>query len=165
MRVIKRILPAPMVSIFLLVLWLALARSASAGAWVIGLALALGIPVFATNVRPAGGPLRHPMVAARYFLRVYSDVLVSNFLVGRDLIRWRWRKPSAKFLIIPLDLRDPTALAVMAMVTTVVPGTVWSELALDRSALRLHVWDVTDDDAFIANFKCRYEAPLREIFE
>lgn len=51
------------------------------------------------------------------------------------------------------------------MVTTVVPGTVWSELALDRSALLLHVWNVDREDAFVTRFKERYEQPLREIFE
>ena len=51
------------------------------------------------------------------------------------------------------------------MITTIVPGTVWSELALDRSRLLLHVFDVDDDAAFVAHFKARYERPLQEIFE
>jgi multicomponent K+:H+ antiporter subunit E len=68
-------------------------------------------------------------------------------------------------VVIPLELRDPLGLAVLAMVTTVVPGTVWSELALDRSALLLHVWDVHEKEAFVSRFKARYERPLREIFE
>lgn len=165
MTILKRVLPAPLTALFLLALWLALARSTTAGAWLIGLILAVAVPILSSNLRPVRGPLQHPWVAARYFLRVGTDVLVSNFQVGRDLVGWRWRQPTAKFLVIPLELRDPTGLAVLAMVTTVVPGTVWCELALDRSALRLHVWDVTDDDVFIANFKCRYEAPLRKIFE
>ena len=38
-------------------------------------------------------------------------------------------------------------------------------LALDRSALLLHVWDVPEEGAFVARFKARYEKPLREIFE
>jgi multicomponent K+:H+ antiporter subunit E len=46
-----------------------------------------------------------------------------------------------------------------------VPGTVWSELAPDRSALLLHVWDVDEEPAFVARYKARYEKPLREIFE
>jgi len=46
-----------------------------------------------------------------------------------------------------------------------VPGTVWSELAVDRSAMLLHVWDAPDEADFVARFKARYEAPLREIFE
>ena len=51
------------------------------------------------------------------------------------------------------------------MVTTIVPGTVWSEIALDRSELLLHVWNVRDEPAFVARFKARYEKPLIEIFE
>jgi multicomponent K+:H+ antiporter subunit E len=51
------------------------------------------------------------------------------------------------------------------MITTVVPGTVWSELALDRSVLLLHVFDLDDEAAFIEHFKDTYERPLMEIFE
>jgi multicomponent K+:H+ antiporter subunit E len=51
------------------------------------------------------------------------------------------------------------------MVTTVVPGTVWCELAVDRRAMLLHVWDVDEELAFVARFKARYEKPLQEIFE
>ena len=47
---------------------------------------------------------------------------------------------------------------------TVVPGTVWCELAHDRSALRLHVFDMADEAIFIRHFKTRYELPLKEIF-
>ena len=73
--------------------------------------------------------------------------------------------PRAAFVTIPLDLRDANGLAALAMITTVVPGTVWSELALDRSALLLHVFDLDDEARFVARFKARYERPLMEIFE
>ena len=51
------------------------------------------------------------------------------------------------------------------MITTVVPGTIWSELALDRSILLLHVFDLEDEAPFIEHFKTTYERPLMEIFE
>jgi len=47
----------------------------------------------------------------------------------------------------------------------VIPGTVWSELAPDRSSLLVHVFDLDDEAAFIAHFKADYEHPLKEIFE
>ena len=68
-------------------------------------------------------------------------------------------------MVVPLELRDAHALAALAVITTVMPGTVWSELAPDRSALLLHVFDLADEAAFIAHFKARYEQPLKEIFE
>jgi multicomponent K+:H+ antiporter subunit E len=109
--------------------------------------------------------VRRPGVIVRFVLLVCRDVLVSNFEVAWGVIKWRWRRPNSRFVVIPLELRDPLGLAALSMVTTVVPGTVWSELALDRSALMLHVWNVDQEAQFIARFKARYEQPLREIFE
>jgi multicomponent K+:H+ antiporter subunit E len=78
----------------------------------------------------------------------------------------RRRALMSAFVLIPLELRDANGLATLAMITTIVPGTVWCELAPDRSAFRLHVFDVEEDDeAFVARFKARYERPLQEIFE
>jgi multicomponent K+:H+ antiporter subunit E len=73
--------------------------------------------------------------------------------------------PRSAFVRIPLDLRDANGLAALAVITTIVPGTVWCELALDGSALLLHVFDVDDEPAFVAHYKARYERPLMEIFE
>jgi multicomponent K+:H+ antiporter subunit E len=157
--------PAPLASAALFALWLALARSTSVGQILFGIGLAFAVPLVTRNLRTQVR-VRRPLVIARFILRVGADVVRSNLAVAWGVIVWRWRRPVSKFVIIPLDLRDPVGLAALAMVTTVVPGTVWSELALDRSALLLHVWNVDDEEtAFVARFKARYEQPLREIFE
>jgi multicomponent K+:H+ antiporter subunit E len=72
--------------------------------------------------------------------------------------------PSA-FVRIPLDVRDPNALAVLSMIVCLTPATAWAELSLDRSVLLLHVLLLEDEAELIANFKHRYERPLMEIFE
>jgi multicomponent K+:H+ antiporter subunit E len=164
--VFKRLVPTPLLSAALLALWLVLARSVSLGHLILGLALGLVVPRITASLRPTTARVRRPLVIVRFILTVGYDVVVSNFQVAWGVVAWRWRKPHARFVIVPLELRDPLGLTGLAMVTTVVPGTVWSELALDRSALMLHVWDVGDEEAaFVANFKARYEKPLREIFE
>jgi multicomponent K+:H+ antiporter subunit E len=109
--------------------------------------------------------VRRPLALVRYIGAVAHDVLVSSFEVAWGVLAWRWRPAHSRFVVIPLELRDPVGLAVLAVVTTIVPGTVWSELALDRSRVMLHVWDVTEDEAFIRRYKARYEQPLQEIFE
>lgn len=164
MKLFKRLLPAPLMSAALLALWLVLARSVSAGQVVIGLLLALAAPLVSASLMPTVH-VKRPLVVVRFILRVGHDVVLSNIEVALGVVFWRQRRPLAKFVIIPLELRDPVGLAALAMVTTAVPGTVWSELALDRSAMLLHVWDVGEEDAFVARFKARYEVPLREIFE
>ncbi|HKP57783.1 MAG TPA: Na+/H+ antiporter subunit E [Polyangiales bacterium] len=160
-----KLIPAPLTSVALLALWLALARTASAGQLLLGIALALVVPLSTQGLRPTAVRLRRPWVVVRYILTVSLDVLRSNADVAWGVVTWRWRRARSQFVIVPLELRNPVALAALCMVTTVVPGTVWSELALDRSALLLHVWDMGDADTFVARFKARYEKPLREIFE
>lgn len=73
--------------------------------------------------------------------------------------------PQGGFVTVPLDLRDPSGLAVLAAIMCVIPGTIWSELALDRSALLVHLFDLEDAQGEIELIKNRYERPLMEIFE
>ena len=160
----RRWLPSPLLSASLAALWLLLNDSVSPGHLLIALVVALLAPVLAAPLRPAGGPLRKPMVLARLVLHVGVDVVVSALQVAVGVLRQRTRPPRAGFVLVPLDLRDAHGLAALAMITTVVPGTVWSELAPDRSAVRLHVFDVEDEAEFIAHYKARYERPLTEIF-
>jgi multicomponent K+:H+ antiporter subunit E len=162
---LQKLVPAPLTTSSLFALWLVLAPSTSAGQILLGAALALVVPIVTSKLRPTTVRVRRPLVVVHYILTVGYDVLLSNLEVARDVVLWRWRRPQSKFVIVPLELRDPFGLAALAMVTTVVPGTVWSELAVDRTALLLHVWNVGDERAFVARFKARYEEPLRRIFE
>ena len=162
---VRRFVPAPLWSAALLALWLVLARSTSPGHVLLGLGLALVVPPITVSLRPTPVRVRRPLVIARYTLQVGFDVVHESFGVAWGVVMWRRRRPQSRFVVIPLDLSHPVGLAALAMVTTVVPGTVWSELALDHSAVMLHVWDVGDENAFIARYKARYEKPLREIFE
>ena len=165
MSFLKKLAPAPLLSAAVLGLWLALARTVSLGQTLLGLGLALAVPMLTSNLRTRKVRVRRPLVVVRFSVIVVGDVLLSSFNVAWGIIVWRWKRPRARFVIVPLELRDPVGLAALSMVTTIVPGTVWSELALDRSALLLHVWHVREEAEFVAHFKDRYEKPLKEIFE
>lgn len=166
MRAAKRNGPTLLLTAALLAFWLLLIRSTSPAQIALGLVIAVAVQLATAELRSSSARVRRPLVVARFIATVGYDVLMSNFAVAWGVIAWRWRRPRARFVRIPLELRDPAGLAALAMVTTVVPGTVWSELALDRSALLLHVWDVGEnEEAFVARYKARYETPLREIFE
>ena len=161
----KRLLPAPLLSLALVVMWLVLNRSLSPGQIILAFIFGFAMPVLFAPLRPARPRIRHPLVVAHLILVVGYDVLLSNLEVLWGVLRARQRPPASRFVVIPLDLRDPSALAALSTITTVVPGTVWCELARDGSSVMLHVWDTTDEDAFIAHYKERYEAPLLKIFE
>lgn len=160
----KRWLPSPWLSAGLLALWLLLADSLTPGHLLIAMALAVAMPLLTAPLRPRPAPVRAPGAMVRLLLVVAADVVRSALDVGLGVVRARRQPPRGSFVALPLTLRDPHGLAALAMITTVVPGTVWSELAPDRSTLLLHVFDLDDESAFVARFKARYEQPLLEIF-
>jgi multicomponent K+:H+ antiporter subunit E len=161
----RRLVPAPLLSAALFVLWLLLNDSASAGHLLIALVLAVAVPLLSAPLRPQRGRISHPGVLLRLVVHVGHDVVVSAWQMAYGVLRAPWQAPRGAFVRVPLDLRDAHALAALAIITTVVPGTVWTELAPDRATILLHVWDVGDVSAFIAHYKQRYERPLQEIFE
>lgn len=161
----KRLLPSPWLSLGLLGGWLLLTRTFSTGQLLLGLLVAVGMPLLMAPLRPRPGPLRRWGLLVRLILRVGRHVVLSALQVGAGVLRARAQPPRGAFVHIPLVLRDEHALAALAMISAVIPGTVWSELACDRSVLLMHVFDVEDEAAFVQHFKADYEQPLKEIFE
>jgi len=162
---IKRLLPMPLLSLALLVLWLLLNRSWSAGHWLMAVLLAWLIPLLTQGLRPLSVRVHRPGSIVRLLLAVLLDSIRSNIAVMRFLLLPSSRRHRAGFVCVPLDMRDPNALAVLAMIVCITPGTAWAELALDRSVLLLHVLELDDADAITAHIKQQYERPLMEIFE
>ena len=161
----KRVLPAPLLSTALFVLWLVLNGSVSAGQVTLALVLAIAVPILCAPLRPLPVRVRRPGAVLRLMAVVAYDVVVSNLEVGASVLHARRRPPRGAFVRIPLDLHDANGIAVLALITTIVPGTVWSELARDRSMFLLHVFDLVNEAEFVTYFKRRYELPLIEIFE
>lgn len=158
----KRWFPSPLLSAGLWAMWLVLNDSLAPAHLLLGAVLGWALPWLVAPLRPAGPAVRRPLVLARLVLRVGRDVIVSGLAVARGVMTKR--VPRGAFVRVPLELRDPHALAALAIITTVVPGTVWSELAPDRSAVLLHVFEPGDEAGFVAQFKANYERPLLEIF-
>jgi len=162
---LRRLVPGPLLSLALLGLWLLLNRSLSAGHIVLGSVLALAVPLVTAGLRPLPVRIRKPGTVLRLALTVMADTVQSNLAVARLLLMPGRRRHPPGFVHIPLDMRDPNALAVLAMIVCITPGTAWAELSLDRSMLLLHALEVDDPAAMAADIKRRYEAPLMEIFE
>jgi multicomponent K+:H+ antiporter subunit E len=160
----KRLFGAPALSTALFVLWVLLAQSLSAGNIVLGVVLALVWPALAAPFANGGPRPRKPIVAAKLFACVVGDMLKSN----AEVIWALFTRPNdipSRFVPIPLELRSPAGLSVLAMIVTFTPGTAWAQLSVDKSVLLLHVFSASEDGPVVAAIKDRYERPLREIFE
>ncbi len=161
----RRWLPSPPLSLALFFIWLLLNQTFDAATLLMAAILAVVVPLLTRSLRPATVRMRKPGVALRLAVRALGDMLYSALTVGTLLLTRRTADIHSGFVEIPLDVRDPNALAMLAMICCLTPGTAWGELSFDRSRLLLHVFDLNDEAAFIALIKERYEAPLMEIFE
>lgn len=77
----------------------------------------------------------------------------------------RYRRHPADFVLIPLDLRDPNGLAVLAMIVCITPGTAWAEIHARSQHVDAACVEVDDAAKIAAHVKSAYERPLMEIFE
>ncbi|EIM24624.1 Na+/H+ antiporter subunit E [Microvirga lotononidis] len=158
-------LPYPLLSAALLGLWLLLNQSVSPGQIVLGAVLAvLGAWAMAA-LRPEKPRIRRPGAALRLAGMVFVDILRSNLAVGRIIVRSRQPGVNAGFLTIPLDMRSRHGLAVLSIIITSTPGTIWVNYDTAKGTLLLHVLDLVDETAWIRLIKDRYERLLMEIFE
>lgn len=161
----KRWLPSPPLSFMLFVVWLLLNQSLHVATLLSAGVLAVVVPLLTSGLRPATVQMRRPGVALRLAGHVVVDLVQSACTVARLLLTRRSSSIRSRFVQVPLRMRDPNGLAVLAMVLCLTPGTAWAELSFDRSTLLIHVFNVADEAAFIATIQQRYEDPLIKIFE
>jgi multicomponent K+:H+ antiporter subunit E len=129
---------------------------------------ALGVAgglVLARLQAPLARVRRRVSVAAVLFWLMFVDIVRSNIAVGRIAFHPGIRGRTAGFLELPLEMRHPGGLAVLACVITATPGTSWARYDAARNILTIHVLDLVDEQAWIKQFKERYERRLMEIFE
>jgi len=159
----KNLFPTPLLSLAVALVWLLLVGTVAPVHLLTAAVLAVLLPRVAQRLLTDKGRMARPLLAAALFLRVLGDIVVSNIEVARRILG-RESKIHPDFIWIPLDIRNPYGIATLAGIITMTPGTLSSELSLDRRHLLVHCFHLEDAAATIAHIKQRYEAPLREIF-
>ncbi|MBC7799889.1 MAG: Na+/H+ antiporter subunit E [Gemmatimonadaceae bacterium] len=165
MRVPARLLPHPVLSVCLAVLWLFLANDFSAGHVVLGLAVGVAIPKLTAAYWPGRPRLKRPGAVLEYAAVVLWDILVSNVRVAYLVLFRRGETLQSRFITVPLALGSAEAIAVLAGTITLTPGTVSADLSADGSALLVHCLETSDPAATVTEIKDRYERRLEAIFE
>ena len=158
-----RLLPSPLLSLVLAVIWPILNQSWSLGHLFLGAVLAVLIPLFTERLRADRPVLRRPGVMLRLLFIVLKDIITSNIDVAR-LILGRESAIRPGFIWVPLSITDPNGIVLLAGIITMTPGTLSADLSADRRHLLVHAFNISDEAELIASIKTRYEAPLMEIF-
>jgi multicomponent K+:H+ antiporter subunit E len=160
-----RLLPFPFVSVCLLALWLLLNQAATPGHVLLGCIIALVGGWILTVLELPRVRLRRPGVLLRLLGRVTVDIVRSNLAVGRIILGFGPRRRRSGFVNIPLDIRNPYGLALLACIITSTPGTLWVNFDAQKGVLMIHVLDLVDEGEWLRTIKGRYERLLLEIFE
>ncbi|MFP5509888.1 MAG: Na+/H+ antiporter subunit E [Alphaproteobacteria bacterium] len=162
---IARIFPHPLLTLTLVVVWQMLVNYVSLRTLVFGLILGIVIPLLTAPYWPDRPRLKNPAMIVEFILIVLWDIVVANIVVAKTILFTRNAAMHPAWITIPLDLRTPEAITVLAGTITMTPGTVSSDIAADGHSLLVHCLNAEDPDAVVADIKQRYERRLKEIFE
>jgi multicomponent K+:H+ antiporter subunit E len=162
---IARLLPHPLLTLLLVAVWQMLVNYVSLGTLVFGLILGILIPLLTAPYWPDRPRLKNPAMIVEFILIVLWDIVVANVSVAKIILFKRNEDMRPTWVTVPIDLRSPEAITVLAGTITMTPGTVSADVAADGRSLLVHCLDAADPDAVRDDIKQRYERRLREIFE
>ncbi|MEP1521234.1 MULTISPECIES: Na+/H+ antiporter subunit E [Ascidiaceihabitans] len=163
-RAFRWLLPHPFLTLVLAVVWTLLQNEVSAGMVVFGIILGIIIPRM-TSIwwpdTPSGFRLGK---MTTYSVMVIWDIIVANIEVAWIVLSVPNAKLKPAWIVVPLELKQPEAITVLAGTITLTPGTVSADLSNEGHSLLVHVLHTDDPDAVRDDIKTRYEKRLLEIF-
>ncbi|RLJ58927.1 multisubunit potassium/proton antiporter PhaE subunit [Litoreibacter meonggei] len=164
-RAYQWLLPHPFLTLLLAIVWMLLQNEVSAGMAVFGIILGIIIPRM-TSIwwpdTPKGFRLGKMVT---YSIMVMWDIMVANIQVAWIVLSVPNSKLRPAWIVVPLELRQPEAITVLAGTITLTPGTVSADLSDEGHSLLVHVLHTHDPEAVVVDIKTRYERRLKEIFQ
>lgn len=159
----KRLLPSLPLTATIVAFWMLLVSNLSAAHFAFAIVLGVVVPLFALRLDRELARIGSLRGVPRLLLVVLWDMLRSNIEVARRVLGPESRITPG-FVWLPLDIANIHGIAALTSFITLTPGTLSAVLSEDRRYLLVHVFNLADADALIAQIKRRYEAPLMEIF-
>jgi multicomponent K+:H+ antiporter subunit E len=161
----RKLLPHPYLTVLLALTWTLLENTFSAGVLVFGLILGLIVPIVTAAYWPDRPKLKRPIGVVSYVAIVVWDIIVANVIVAWTILFKANADMRPAWICVPLELRTPEAITILAGTITLTPGTVSADLSSEGHSLLVHCLDAEDPDAVRDQIKTRYERRLKEIFE
>ena len=160
----KRILPHPLLSLVIALLWMGLVNRWAVGSLIFALLLGLAIPLLTRAWWPDRPRIRAPGRIVEYLCVVVWDIIRANIGVARIVLFMPRRDLRPAWVVVPLTLRQPEAITALAATITLTPGTVSCDLSQDGRAQLVHCLHAPDPAAVRDEIVTRYEARLTRIF-
>ncbi len=162
---IRYLIPHPLLSLTLVLVWLGLVNTVTVGNLVLAVLFGLVLPIFTKAYWPDRPKLGNPFKAIEYVLVVLWDIVVANVEVAMIILFKPEREIRSQWVPVPLDLTSAEAITVLAGTITMTPGTVSATLSADGRSILVHCLHTDDPAALRDGIKSRYERRLMEIFQ
>ena len=163
-RAFHWLFPHPFLTLLLTVVWVLLQNNVSAGMVVFGLILGIVIPRATAVWWPDRPRALRLTLMIPYMLLVMWDILIANVQVAWIVLTRPNSKLRPAWVVIPLDLKQPEAISILAGTITLTPGTVSADLSDGGHSLLVHALDAPNPDEIRDQIKDRYESRLKRIF-
>lgn len=164
-RVLRWLFPHPLLTILLTIVWVMMQNDVSAGMVVFGVILGIIIPRITAVWWPDRPQGFRAGKMLSYCLIVIWDIIVANIQVAWIILTKSNAQIRPAWVEVPLDLRTPEAITILAGTITLTPGTVSADLSNEGHSLLVHALDTSDPAAVRDEIKNRYERRLKEIFQ
>ena len=162
---LRKLFPHPYLTLLLIITWMLLVNHLKLGSLVLAVILGTIIPLMTAPYWPDRPALRNPLAIIGYVLIVMYDIVKSNVIVAAIVLLKPNSQLKPAWITVPLDLRTPEAITVLAGTITMTPGTVTADMSGDGRALLIHCLHAPNPDEVRDEIKSRYEARLMRIFE
>jgi multicomponent K+:H+ antiporter subunit E len=159
----SRLMPYPLLWLALVLMWLILNGDYGLGQVLLGVIISTVACVVVARLELSKPRLRNIGAIISLIWAVMVDIVVSNIEVIKLVLSGR--KPNSHFVTVPLELKEPNALAVLACIVTATPGSAWVHYDSLESQVIIHVLDTDDGFNWVETLKHKYERRLLEIFQ
>ena len=161
---IRKLLPHPALTVTLIVVWMLLTNQLTLGGFVLGVIIGILAPILTSPFWPDRPRVRFGLPTWSYLALVLWDIVTASFQIALIVLFRRSKDLRSAWLVVPLDVRSPEAITMLAGTISMTPGTVSCDVSSCGRALLVHALDTPDPEAEVARIKRRYEARLKRIF-
>ncbi|MDD2220789.1 MAG: Na+/H+ antiporter subunit E [Clostridia bacterium] len=90
-----------------------------------------------------------------------KEIVVANFQVFFLVIKPKlYLRPG--IIQLPIDVRSPLKIVLLANMITLTPGTLTMEISPDNKILYIHVLDIGDEEAIKNDIRTKFENNIKE---
>ncbi len=164
---IQKYMPAPRLSILLLLIWLCLNGTIQPVGIISGLCLGILLPLVWRTWLPFCFPSVRILPACALLGLFIKDIIFANGQLGQyiALLSYRTAAPvSPRLIAVPLATTHPWVNALLANMISLTPSTLTADIDEENAILWVHAVDCADSASMVAEIKSRYETRLCHIF-